>query len=172
MILETSRLFLTPFKREDATALHSLASNPDLAKWTRSFSIPFNYRQAEEWLSRAIARTTDKTNITLSVHLKKSHDLVGAVSFKMTERQEAELGYWLGVEYQGNGYCVEAVREVMRYALTTYRLNRIFARCDASNQSSVKVMVRCGMQPVDMTASTMLIKQTRVQVLTYELGSP
>lgn len=46
MILETSRLFLTPFKREDATALHSLASNPNLAKWTRSFSIPFNYRQS------------------------------------------------------------------------------------------------------------------------------
>ncbi|QIU88485.1 GNAT family N-acetyltransferase [Yokenella regensburgei] len=165
----TDRLILRPFNPEDTIALLTLAGNPELAKWSRSFSIPFTLQKAEEWISRAINQTANKTNITFSLHLKCNDKLVGAASFRLTGAQEAELGYWLGVEFQGKGYCVEAVREVIRFAASSFNVKRIFGRCAAENQASVKVMVRCGMQPVEGGAETLLIKQNLVQLLTFEL---
>ncbi|MGK0600335.1 GNAT family N-acetyltransferase [Yokenella regensburgei] len=166
----TDRLVLRPFKPEDTIALHTLAGNPELAKWTQSFSIPFTLQKAEEWISRAIDQTANKTNITFSLHLKDNDELVGAASFRLTGDQEAELGYWLGVEFQGKGYCVEAVREVIRFALVSFHVKRIVGRCAADNQASVKVMARCGMQPVKEDDGTLLIKQNLVQLLTFDLA--
>ena len=125
-LLETDRLVLKPFTLLDTTDLHLLATNKELSKWTRCFTHPYYLHQARQWISRTIKETEEGRNKTFAIHLKRGI-LIGAVSLRLTENNEAELGYWLGVEFQRNGYATEAVKEVMLYAFKNCNIRRLFA---------------------------------------------
>ncbi|WP_179228637.1 GNAT family N-acetyltransferase [Leptolyngbya ohadii] len=57
----------------------------------------------------------------------------------------AELGYWIGKPYWGNGYASEAAQEVMNFGLQALRLHRIYATCLGCNPASARVLQKLGM---------------------------
>ena len=57
----------------------------------------------------------------------------------------AELGYWIGVPYWGNGYATEAAREMLDYGFETLKLNRIFASHFKPNAASGRILRKLGM---------------------------
>ena len=60
--------------------------------------------------------------------------------------RHAELGYWIGVPYWGNGYATEAAKAVVRYGFEQIKLNRIFAHHFKHNPASGKVLRNIGMK--------------------------
>lgn len=169
MQLESERLILRPFTLNDTHILCQLTKDPCLTKWTQSFSTPFTLKRAEQWLRKTITETEQLINITLSVRLKKDGTLIGAVSVKLQEVDNAEIGYWLGSAHHGKGYCVEAVREVIRFAFSEYNLSKISGHCDCNNQASVQVMIRSGMRLSEQTHPPIIIKGRNVDLYTYEV---
>ncbi len=72
--------------------------------------------------------------------------LIGAVGLRIDdEDQRAELGYWIGKPYWGQGYCTEAAGAVIRFGFEQLGLNRIFAHHFARNPASGRVMQKLGM---------------------------
>ncbi len=75
----------------------------------------------------------------------KAGTLMGCISMKDVnyDADSGEIGYWLGEEFNGNGYMTEAV-----YALENEFFNRgierVFIKVDALNIPSLKVAKRCG----------------------------
>ena len=64
--------------------------------------------------------------------------LIGCVSLRIKrEDQRAELGYWIGRPYWGQGYCTEAVRAVLKFGFQQLGLNRIYA-CHFSPQPGLR----------------------------------
>jgi len=57
----------------------------------------------------------------------------------------AEAGYWIGVQYWGNGYCTEALKAIINYGFGTLQLNKIHAHHITTNPASGRVMLKCGM---------------------------
>ena len=57
----------------------------------------------------------------------------------------AELGYWIGKPYWGQGYCTEAARATLDFGFEQLGLNRIFAHHFARNPASGRVMQKIGM---------------------------
>jgi RimJ/RimL family protein N-acetyltransferase len=57
----------------------------------------------------------------------------------------AELGYWTGVPYWGQGYMTEAVRAVIAFGFDTLGLHRIQATAYPRNVGSWRVMEKAGM---------------------------
>ncbi|ATF94537.1 Putative ribosomal N-acetyltransferase YdaF [Cedecea neteri] len=169
MQLESKRLILRPFTLNDTHILCQLANDPWLAKWTQSFSEPFTLKRAEQWLRKTITETEQLMNITLSVRLKNDGALIGAVSVKFPEVDNAEIGYWLGSAHHGKGYCVEAVREVIRFAFSEYNLSRISGHCDCNNQASAQVMIRSGMRLSEQPHPPVIINGKNVSLYTYEV---
>ncbi len=62
------------------------------------------------------------------------------------DHQHAELGYWIGVSYWGNGYATEAAREMVRYGFQDLKLHRIFASHFKHNPASGRILVKLGMR--------------------------
>jgi len=62
------------------------------------------------------------------------------------DHRRAELGYWVGVPYWGNGYATEAARAVVKYGFGTLGLHRIFASHFANNPASARVLRKIGMR--------------------------
>ncbi|HZY69156.1 MAG TPA: GNAT family protein, partial [Devosia sp.] len=59
---------------------------------------------------------------------------------------QGEIGYILHPDAHGQGYATEAARALTAFGFGTMRLHRIFARCDARNGRSERVMQRLGMR--------------------------
>ena len=59
-------------------------------------------------------------------------------------RFNAELGYWLAEPFWGRGIMTAAVRALVRYGFEQLPLNRIEAYVYETNQSSARVLEKCG----------------------------
>jgi len=73
--------------------------------------------------------------------------LVGGVTISNVRRgiaQTAQLGYWIGQPHANEGYMSEAVRAVSEFCFDQLGLNRVEAACLVNNNSSARVLEKCG----------------------------
>ena len=61
------------------------------------------------------------------------------------EFEHAEMGYWIGKPYWGQGYAAEASLAVLAYGFDQLGLHRIWARHMRRNPASGRVMQKMGM---------------------------
>jgi [ribosomal protein S5]-alanine N-acetyltransferase len=59
-------------------------------------------------------------------------------------RINAELGYWLGQDYWGQGIITNAITEIVKLAFEKFTINRIYATPFENNVASHKVLEKCG----------------------------
>ena len=63
-------------------------------------------------------------------------------------RTRAELGYWVGEPYWGNGYCSEAACALIDFGFEQLELKQIIAEHLRNNPASGRVMRKAGMQHI------------------------
>ena len=81
-----------------------------------------------------------------AITLRKEGLLVGCIGLTISrEHVRAELGYWIGKPYWGNGYCTEAARAMVRFGFEELGLKRIHAIHFRRNPASGRVMSKIGM---------------------------
>jgi RimJ/RimL family protein N-acetyltransferase len=72
---------------------------------------------------------------------------VGAVGFEMKEdiySKNAEVGYWLGEEYWGNGISTKALEWIVKYIFSQTDIHRIYASVFIDNLASRRVLEKAG----------------------------
>lgn len=62
--------------------------------------------------------------------------------------ESAELGYWLGQKYQGNGIMTEAVRKLLEISFSELNLHQIKLLADHNNQPSRAIAQRLNFEHV------------------------
>jgi [ribosomal protein S5]-alanine N-acetyltransferase len=141
--LETLRLRLRPYSESDITELVPLIGAREVAATTQRIAHPYTERNARDF----IAKTRTDDEVRLAVTLRSDGHLCGGVGLRLeSEQQRAELGYWIGVPYWGNGYATEAARAMLAYGFETLKLHRIVATCMAHNSASSKILKKLGMR--------------------------
>jgi RimJ/RimL family protein N-acetyltransferase len=146
-ILDTARLLLRPFGTADAAEVRRLAGHREIARFTLTVPHPYPEGAAEEWIASHPAAWNEGRAISCAIERRSDGRLVGAVGLTIDrESDRAELGYWIGPEYSGNGYATEAAGELVRFGFDTLRLNRVVARHFGSNDASGRVMQKIGMR--------------------------
>ena len=144
--LETPRLILRPWKETDAEALYKYAKDAavgPIAGWPPHTSVEN---------SREIIRTILSTPETYAVVLKQSGEPVGSIGLLFGDTAhtadiangEAEIGYWIGVPYWGQGLIPEAVRRVLRHGFEDLRLQAVWCGYYDGNTKSKRVQEKCG----------------------------
>jgi RimJ/RimL family protein N-acetyltransferase len=145
-ILSTTRLVLRPFRLEDASEVQRLAGEREVAATTFRIPHPYPDGAAEEWINSLAPRYEQGETVAFVITRAEDGALLGAIGLDITrEHERAELGYWIGKPYWGNGYCTEAARAVAQYAFEVLGLNRIAATHFAHNEASGRVMRNIGM---------------------------
>ena len=146
--METERLLLRPFNRGDVDAVFSYRSRPDVAEFL--FDEPMSHEEcAEAVRARAgqVGFSGEGDKILLAVERKDDSRLIGEVSliWRSVAEQQAEVGYILHPDGQGQGYATEAGLALLSFAFEVAGVHRVYARCDARNVASARVMARLGM---------------------------
>ncbi|HEY4169586.1 MAG TPA: GNAT family N-acetyltransferase [Reyranella sp.] len=147
--IETERLVLRPFNRGDVDAVYSYRSRPDVSEYL--FDYPMSHEEcAEAVRTRAgqIAFGGEGDKILLAVERKQDWRLIGEVSliWRSVANQQAEIGYILHPDAHRQGFATEAALALLGFGFDQVGLHRVYARCDARNAASAKVMLRLGMR--------------------------
>ena len=154
--LHTERLTLRPFVVEDASAVQRLAGSRLVAATVPVIPHPYLDGMAEGWIATHADAWRDRKSVSFAIERPMNDAegpvLVGAVSLLIGpySRQTAELGYWIGHPFWGNGYATEAAREVVRFGLEDMDLLRIHASYMAGNDASGRVLEKIGFRPEGM----------------------
>jgi len=144
--LHTDRLLLQPFKMSDARRLPRLAGDYDVARTTLNVPYPYSEEHARNWISTHRTCFNEDKAVVFAICLKLEGSLIGSMGLGITKRHNhAELGYWLGRWYWGQGYCTEAGHAVLAYAFEEVGLHRVHSGHFGSNPASGRVMQKLGM---------------------------
>lgn len=144
--LATTRLILRPFTMHDAPDVQRLAGEFAVADTTGNIPHPYPDGVAEQWIATHQPQYEAGSAAIFAIILRTSVELIGAISLGINRHLDsAELGYWLGTPYWGQGYCTEAGRAVLAFGFGTLGLNRIHACFVPRNLASGRVMEKLGM---------------------------
>lgn len=145
MTFETQRLILRPWTEDDAEALYRYASDPRVgpaAGWPVHTSVEN---------SRDIIRDVLSAEGTYAVVPKNVGHPVGSVGLMIGSNSniglpdtEAEVGYWIGVPFWGQGLIPEAVEALLRHGFETLGLHTIWCGYYDGNEKSARVQEKCG----------------------------
>ncbi len=143
MIFKTDNLILRPWEESDAECLYHFAKNPNIgpiAGWPPHESV-------EDSLN--IIKTVFSKKETYAV--VKDDIPIGCVSLLFHPDcnhywgdDSAELGYWIGEEYWGNGYAVEASEFLINRAFRDLNVKEIYASFRYENKQSGRVLEKLG----------------------------
>lgn len=144
MQLETERLRLRPWREEDAEALYKYASDPDVGPITGWPA----HKSVEESLE--VIRNVLSVPQTYAIVLKETGEVIGDIGI-MTgsdsnlelDKDEAELGFWLGKPYWGRGLMPEAVRETERHCFEALGMKKLWCGYFDGNLKSKRTQEKC-----------------------------
>ncbi len=144
--LVTDRLLLRPFTMADARRVQRMAGDRAIASVTLNIPHPYEDGLAEDWIGSHPEKHQSGESAVFAITLKDRRLLIGAIGLTFNDRfNRAEMGYWIGVEFWGQGYCTEAARAVLRYAFEERGLEKVTATHLARNPASGRVMQKIGM---------------------------
>jgi RimJ/RimL family protein N-acetyltransferase len=146
--LRTARLILGEFTLRDAADIQRLAGAREIADTTLAIPHPYELNHALAWIEQQQQETAAGPSCTFAVRLPPDGALIGSVGLRDIdlEHRQAELGFWIGHDWWGQGYAREAAGAVLRFGFETLGLNRICAHHMARNPASGRVLLAIGMQ--------------------------
>ncbi len=155
--IETNRLIIREFEKEDALWAYSIWNNPEMGEF-----LPDEAKTGldEKYIKTLEALGEDKECCYLIPVFKDTLERVGTCSFIMsvdTTKSENYIGYDLAYcihkKYWNNGYATEIVNALIDYA----RINGakgITILINPDNIASVKVALKCGAKKVSESTYT------------------
>lgn len=146
--IKTPRMILRPFNLSDAQEVQRQAGHPDVAATTATIPHPYPDGLAEQWIAGHAKVFEAGTGIEWAMIEAQSGKLVGCISLMGISKthQRGEIGYWVGKEFWGQGFCTEATKAVIQYSFEQLKLNKVTSRHMHINPASGKVMLNAGMQ--------------------------
>jgi len=146
--METDRLLLRPLALNDAPALSRLAGRREIADTTTSIPHPYSEAQAREWIEKHTSQASPAKEAVFAITIKPGGELIGTMGLREIDQQhsQAEMGFWIAVEWWGKDVATEAAQAVIRFGFEELKLNRIYAHHMVRNPASGRVLEKVGMQ--------------------------
>jgi RimJ/RimL family protein N-acetyltransferase len=140
-VLATERLTLRRPTLADVRAIARLANDRRIAENTRRLPHPYSQDHAVAFV-RAMADGKPETAFLI----EHNHTPVGMVGVSWREPEAPELGYWLGVEYWGQGFATEAARAMIDFTFEEFDVEHLMSGARVANPTSRNILEKCGFQ--------------------------
>ena len=146
--IETERLILREFRRDDRESVHEYAVDPEVYHF-----MPWGPNSEDEtraFIERGItSRHRDpRLHFELAITLRETGRLIGGSGIRAADEsfRAADMGYCLRRDAWGKGLATEAAAGLIGFGFEQLRVHRIWATCDTRNVRSARVLEKAGME--------------------------
>lgn len=135
------------WKIEDRTELARNLNNLNVLNNLRDgLPYPYTEKDAEDYITSMLSSDPSKT---FAFAITVDGGVIGSIGVFRCENihsRTAEIGYYIGEAYWGNGYAASAVKQACQYVFENTDIIRIFAEPFARNRRSCRVLEKAGFQ--------------------------
>jgi ribosomal-protein-alanine N-acetyltransferase len=145
MQIETERLLLRPFARDDLDEFASINADADVMRYIGDGKTQTR-AQTEMRLNAILEHWAQHGFGLWAVVDRASNTLVGFCGLQYLDNTaEIEIGYRLAKQFWGMGFATEAAAATLRYAFEVLGLDRIVAVVQPENFASQSVIEKIGL---------------------------
>ena len=159
--MKSPRLTYRPLAEADAARIALYAGDWDVARMTARIPYPYSQELARSWMA-----TLDPDEFVRIVEL--DGDLIGAVGYVPATDGSAEIGYWIGKPWWGNGFATEAAEALVRHCFRKARIARLTCCHFVDNQASARVIGKLGFRLMGPSTAWCDARRAEVPTLIYE----
>lgn len=132
---------IRPWEISDLDSLVKYANNINIAKYmTNKFPHPYTSVDGKAFIE--FANSDDPVHIFA---IDVDGEAVGGIGIHPQSdiyEKNAEIGYWLGQPFWGNGIVGNAINKMLDFAFTTYDIDRVYAMTFQKNTGSQKALLK------------------------------
>ena len=139
-VIGTERLALRDLCRADADRIATLANDADVVRMTSSMPYPYHLVDAHAFLDHVADAEGERT---FAID-HPDQGLIGVLGFTPGPYGGAEIGYWLGRDYWGQGFATEAATAGLGWAARSWRRKLVVAGHFVDNPASGEVLCKAG----------------------------
>ena len=165
--IETERFTLRPIRTSDVGLVTLYASDPALARATRSIPHPLPPGTVESMIKRA--HNPDRVeDVWVMDGSRAGHsEVLGLVSLRRMDRAQSEVFYWVAPGFWNVGFATEAVRALL--AANPHRAKQVFAEAFQDNPGSARVLTNSGFDYLGDAEAFSVARGAVVPTWTYML---
>ena len=139
-VLQSDRLSYQPLCEADVGTVLYLLSDYETVLLLTYAPWPYALNDAVLWFNHVNRMCAMNIGRFWGIH-DKTGTLIGTVGLSIfPEHEKAELHYWLGKQYWGQGYGTEAAQRIICYAFEECGIDRLEVNCMARNERSQRVI--------------------------------
>lgn len=164
-VISAGRFVLRPLRKSDAGLLQMYAADSRVALGTKTIPHPLPPGTAEAFVARA---TQDGRGEDVWAMDGSDHGLgefLGIVTLTPIERDQSEIGYWVGPAFWNTGLASEAVRAMV--AANPHCARTLFAEVFQDNPGSARVLTNCGFEYLGDAEAFSVARKAAVPTWTY-----
>lgn len=149
-ILETARLVFRPYGPEDRERVAALFTDPEVMKYVGTGVQTAD--EARAGFARLFTHVYGPGAFDVwALFSKEDGEFVGHAELKprrdeLAREGDYEIIYVLSRPNWGRGFATEVGRRLLEYGFRELQLPRVHATVDASNEASVRVLLKLGMR--------------------------
>lgn len=140
-------LTIRKWKIDDRSDLAINLNNPNVINNLRDgLPYPYTEHDAEEFIRAMLSADKDCTYAFAITLDDKVIGSIGAFRQDNIHSRTAEIGYYIGEPYWGNGYMTSAIKQTCEFIFENTDIIRIFAEPFAHNKASCRALEKAGFQ--------------------------
>lgn len=146
--LRSERLLLRSFVAGDVPELVELVGDRRIADTMISVPHPYLPEYALAWIEKCARNAVHGRAVAFALVAHGEGQLRGAIELREIdhEHEQAELSFWIGCSWWGQGYATEAAAKMLELAFGRLDLNRVYAFQMQRNPACATVLGRIGMR--------------------------
>jgi len=143
--INSQRINLRTLRKSDAFSIYENAKDRDISRYT-TLPSPYKLKHAEEFVRQTHQNLRKKSAYELGIEDPQTEGIIGMISLMKInyESKNAEVGFWLGKKYWGQGLTKEALHLILNFGFRKLKLRRIYARVMHPNVTSAKLLEKVG----------------------------
>lgn len=144
--LRGDRVLLRPLDERHLAAIGPLAGDAEVSRFTARLPHPYTDEHAAAFVAESRALAEQGLSLTLAIERRGDARLLGVISLdrERCDPSGAEVGYWLGREFWGQGLATEALRTLLAHAVDDLGFTRFTAGVAVDNPASRRVLEKVG----------------------------
>ena len=153
-ILETKRCLVRETTVDDMEQLLEIYKDPQMTRYTDHFCPP--NVDAGQYIRDYVSNVYEFYGYGIwTILCRKTGKVIGRAGFSLLpEEEDPQIGYMVGVPWQGKGIAAEVCKELLKYGKEVLLFERVNALVDKRNQASIALCKKLGFREAGVGVHT------------------